>query len=76
MTPGRYSDWVSVLMDSADRESTTLQFTRLKRENPCFSGVGRGDRAADCAALEMLCPGNRTGGSNPPLSVLMTADEP
>ena len=23
---------------------------------------------ADCAALEMLCPGNRTGGSNPPLS--------
>ena len=23
---------------------------------------------ADCAALEMLCAGNRTGGSNPPLS--------
>src|SRR5262245_58314455 len=28
----------------------------------------RGDRAADCAALEMLCGGNSTGGSNPPLS--------
>ena len=28
----------------------------------------RGDRVADCAALEMLCAGNRTGGSNPPLS--------
>ena len=32
----------------------------------------RDDRVADCAALEMLCPGNRTGGSNPPLSVLLT----
>ncbi len=28
----------------------------------------RGGRAADCAALEMLCGGNLTGGSNPPLS--------
>ena len=28
----------------------------------------RGDRVVDCAALEMLCAGNRTGGSNPPLS--------
>ena len=28
---------------------------------------------ADCAALEMLCPGNRTGGSNPPLSVSFSA---
>lgn len=28
----------------------------------------RDGRVADCAALEMLCPGNRTGGSNPPLS--------
>ena len=26
---------------------------------------------ADCAALEMLCPGNRTGGSNPPLSAFL-----
>lgn len=28
----------------------------------------RGDRAADCAALEMLCLRKGTGGSNPPLS--------
>jgi hypothetical protein len=33
--------------------------------------IRRGGRVADCAALEMLCPGNRTGGSNPPLSVFM-----
>ena len=31
---------------------------------------------ADCAALEMLCPGNRTGGSNPPLSARPNASEP
>src|SRR5262245_22218061 len=29
---------------------------------------GRGDRAADCAALEMLCPRKGTVGSNPALS--------
>ena len=28
----------------------------------------RGDRVADCAALEMLCCGNATAGSNPALS--------
>ena len=28
----------------------------------------RGDRVADCAALEMLCGGNSTAGSNPALS--------
>ena len=26
---------------------------------------------ADCAALELLCAGNGTGGSNPPLSALL-----
>mgnify|MGYP007114270164 CR=1 FL=1 len=36
----------------------------------------RDGRAADCATLEMLCPGNRTGGSNPPLSAYLDASEP
>ena len=35
----------------------------------------RGDRAADCAALEMLCLRNGTGGSNPPLSARSKAHE-
>ena len=30
----------------------------------------RGDRVADCAALEMLCTGNGTEGSNPSLSAI------
>ena len=30
----------------------------------------RGDRVADCAALEMLCCGNATAGSNPALSAI------
>jgi hypothetical protein len=28
----------------------------------------RGDRVAEGARLESVCAGNRTGGSNPPLS--------
>ena len=30
----------------------------------------RGDRVAECAALEMLCTGNGTEGSNPSLSAI------
>ena len=41
-----------------------------------FAGSGacwRGVRVAEGAALEMPCAGNRTGGSNPPLSALFPA---
>ena len=48
----------------------------LKTTKPLKNRGRRGDRAADCAALEMLCPGNWTGGSNPPLSARLTAHEP
>ena len=38
------------------------------RPNP-KSKIGRGAGVAELAALEMLCTGNRTVGSNPTLSV-------
>ena len=37
---------------------------------PLPETLRRGDRVADCAALEMLCTGNSTAGSNPALSAI------
>ena len=54
---------VSPYSTTSERELTKAS------HSPSIEYCRRGDRAADCAALEMLCGGNFTGGSNPPLSV-------
>lgn len=45
--------------------------SNLKFSKSCFCIFAwRDDRAAYCAALEMLCTGNSTEGSNPSLSAM------
>ena len=71
--------WLDKMLASEENFEAEFVTTRqLQPFSATFIGVETGlvsrnaawrdDRVADCAALEMLCPGNRTGGSNPPLS--------
>ncbi|GEM_PF-4259179 len=45
-----------------------LQSARIVFHNPGRIVFRRGDRVADCAALEMLCTRKGTEGSNPSFS--------
>jgi hypothetical protein len=46
----------------------TLSATFLSENRVLLGVTGRGAGVAELAALEMLCTGNRTVGSNPTLS--------
>gem|GEM_PF-5974932 len=56
-------------------EQTVFDLYKFECSFGRMAGLWRDGRVADCAALEMLCPGNRTGGSNPPLSAQLNASE-
>ena len=55
-------------IDKWDRWETRIEDVLSGVDAAYLDGTFLGGRVADCAALEMLCTGNGTGGSNPPLS--------